>query len=290
MFEWIENLPSTEFLIFYGVVIAVTLGTYWWLLRHGETTLSLGLPEVPSEPDPYEIAYLQGDENLVTIVLIVNLTLRDYVRVDEATKGIFGTKQTIAQAPNHPDQQHLSALERAVFDELGTGITVKELFEKRLSELVNRHCAQLYESRLESAHLIKAPEQRMREMRLALVAGSVIVGLGGFSLVQAFLEGRANVGFLIGMTAVALVLLRWIRGKGLTAHGRAYFGQLEEAFEGLLSQTSRAPQDMRLPLLVAIFGILALSNTPLSYYFDMFSKGASGGGWGGGNGGGNGGG
>ncbi len=291
MFEWIENLPSTEFLIFYGVVIAVTLGTYWWLLRHGETTLSLGLPEVPSEPDPYEIAYLKGDENLVTIVLIVNLTLRDYVRVVEETKGIFGTKQTIAQAPNHPDQRHLSALERAVFDELGTGITVKELFAKRLSELVNRHCARLYESRFETAQLIKAPGHRAREARIALVAGSVIVGLGGFRLVHAFLGGRANVGFLIGLVVVALLLLAIIREKRLTAHGRAYLGQLMQTFfGGLKSQTSRAPQDMRLPLLVAIFGMLALRGTPLSYYFDMFSKGGSGGGWGGGNGGGNGGG
>ncbi len=290
MFEWIANLHSTEFLIFYGVVIAMTLGPYWWLLRHGETTLSLGLPEVPSEPDPYEIAYLKGDENLVTLVLIVNLTLRDYVRVVEETKGIFGTKQTIAQAPNHPDRRHLSALERAVFDELGTGITVKELYAKRLSELVNRHCAQLYERRLESAQLIKPPEQRTRETRLALVAGSVIVGLGGFKVVHIFLEGRANVGFLIGMIVVALLLLIFIRGSRLTSHGWAYLGQLAQTCEGLKSLTSQASQDLKLPLQVAIFGIIALRDTPLSYYQDMISKGTSGGGWGGGNGGGNGGG
>ncbi len=277
MFEWIANLPSTEFLIFYGLVIAMTLGTYLSLVLRDDTTLSLGLPELPSEPDPYEIAYLRGGESDVTLVLIVNLTLRDYISVVD-----FWKVKTIARAPNHPDQQHLSALERAVFDWFGTGstgITAKQLFSGRLPKLVSSHCARLYEKRLETAQLIKAPEHRAREARLVLVAGSVIVGLGGFRLIHTLLEGRTNVGFLIGMTVVALLLLIVIRHKRLTAHGRAYLRQLARAFEGLLSQTSRAPQDMRLPLLVAIFGLLALSNTPLSYYEDMFSKGASGGGW-----------
>ena len=93
------------------------------------------------------------------------------------------------------------------------------------------------------------------------------------------------------MVVVALLLLAFIREKRLTAHGRAYLAQLMQTFfGGLKSQTSRAPQDMELPLLVAIWGIFALSDTPLSYYKDMFSEGGSGGGWGGGNVGGNGGG
>jgi hypothetical protein len=59
----IADMPGSEFLWLYGCVAALVLVTCWWKMQQEDTTASLPSPPIPTQPDPYEIAYLCGGEN-----------------------------------------------------------------------------------------------------------------------------------------------------------------------------------------------------------------------------------
>ena len=63
--EWltnntVANMRGPDFLFLYGAMIVVTLIVGWRLIRSADTTgQELAFP-LPSEPAPYEVAYLRG--------------------------------------------------------------------------------------------------------------------------------------------------------------------------------------------------------------------------------------
>ena len=61
--NFIADMYGPSFLIFYGAVIAATIAASWWMMRQRDSTTGIPPPDVPSEPDPYEIAYLRGGKS-----------------------------------------------------------------------------------------------------------------------------------------------------------------------------------------------------------------------------------
>jgi hypothetical protein len=109
--DWLMHHPIADmygphFLLFYGGVIVLTLVVCWWRLHQSDPTALLPPLQVPSDPDPYEIAYLRGGEHEVTRVVIFNLIQQGYLWKDG---------DTIRPEPNCPDVRHLSEIERKVF-------------------------------------------------------------------------------------------------------------------------------------------------------------------------------
>ena len=305
----IANMYGPHFLLFYGVVIVLTLVGCWWTLRRRDLTGVLPVPPVPSEPDPYEIAYLRGGEEEVTRVVMLSLTQRGYLQASTSR---------IEHALNHPDLRHLSEIERAVFDWFSSLRATEGIFQsKEYPSRINAYCGR-YQQRLQSEQLImpeeserlimpeedesdtrtlmRSPSQMLveawKKVRFAGVA--VILGLGGYKLAVALARGRYNVFFLIIMAVVGLIVLfKTCRLPRITRRGRAYLERLEQVFGQLKDRpatSAASAADMTLPLVVGLFGSAVLAGTAFDYYRQEFkeprSSWSSGGGWVGGCGGG----
>ena len=270
--DWLLNNPIANmydpgFLLLYGNIIILTLAACWWTLRQRDPTVSRLVPLVPSDPDPYEIAYLRGGENEVTRVVIIGLTQRGYLQATERKERL----------PKHPDPRHLSHLERLVFDRCSSPATEEEIFQS-----VKGVCAP-FEQRLHSERLLMPPEMQIVALKVGLAGALVILGLGGYKLWVALATGHSNVGFLLVMGIASLVGLYYVcRPPRLSSRGRAYLQRLESAFEGLKGRASAgnfAATDPTLLLLVGIFGVKMLAGTPYAYYQEIFTPRWS---WGGG--------
>ncbi len=272
----IADMYGHDFLLFYGGIIVLTLVACWLKLRQSDPTASMPLPPVPSEPNPYETAYLRGGENEVTRVVIFGLTQRGYLQVTEEAD------KRIEQAPDHPDPAHLPQLERAVFEALQIPLSAEDIFKSvSLSSTVRSYCT-TYEQTLQNEQLLTADEVKTAAKRIGLTGAAVIFGLGGYKLLIALAKGYSNVGFLIVMGIVSLVILFIIcESDRLSSRGKKYLERLQLAFERLKGSAASVPSaavDSTLLLLVGVFGVELLAGTPYAYYQEMFQRSSSGGG------------
>jgi len=62
----ITSFSAIEFLVFYGVVIALVVGLCVAYLRARDRTRFMIQPSMPDRVDPYEVAYLRGAQNELT--------------------------------------------------------------------------------------------------------------------------------------------------------------------------------------------------------------------------------
>jgi uncharacterized protein (TIGR04222 family) len=259
----IADMYGPHFLILYGSVIIMTLAVCWWALRHFDPTSPLPPPQVPMEPDPYEIAYLRGQENEVMLSAVFNLMQRGYL-----TSG-----EHIQQAPKPPDSRHLSPLERHLFDWFATPRREISILKTLRPEIAN-YCAP-YEQRLQREQLLMSPAWKNTAWLIVIACALVIIGLGGYKLIVALAKGRHNVGFLIIMGLIALVVLFNIgRPSHLSRRGEAYLRRLQQAFEQLKGQAAKIAEaaDQSLLLLVGLFGVGVLSGTAYEYYQQLFRR------------------
>ncbi len=76
----IAHMYGPHFLVLYASVIAITLG--WCAIILRDVTVNLPAPLVPTQPDPYEIAYLRGGATQVLHLISFDLIQRGYLKVD----------------------------------------------------------------------------------------------------------------------------------------------------------------------------------------------------------------
>ncbi len=276
----IADMPGPEFLFFYAVVAAGILLACWWRMRRADPTAALPPLPVPSRPDPYEVAYLRGNDSEVTRLALFSLLEQGFLRVTETKWFWPWVEQRIELVPGHPGPGRLSPPERAVFDQLTVPQTPEEIFKSsEISARVKEHCSS-YDSRFASEQLTGLPEAVPTALWIQLAGSSLIVGLGGYKLLVALSRGHHNVSFLIYMGLFALIMLNGIcSSPRLSARGEQYLKQLQLAFE---QQKQFAPQLQpdHLPLLVGLYGSEVLSGTAYAQYTPLFSAKSAGGGCG----------
>src|SRR5262245_11445437 len=107
----IADLHGPGFLLFYACVIVVTLVVCRW---QSQQPMNPGgrPPQIPSNPDPYEIAYLRGGPAEVVRLAVFMLMERGYLLPVNSLKA--GMNQTVKQADPLPDINALTPLERQV--------------------------------------------------------------------------------------------------------------------------------------------------------------------------------
>ena len=309
----LADLSGPHFLLLYLVLISGTLTWVGVNRRTLDPTAAERPPQVPLHPDPYEIAYLRGGENEVTRVTILNLIQRGYLEIQETRKGRM-KEQHIGQSPASHDTAALSStLERDVFRDFTGPRTAREIFQSSLPRTVKGHCTG-YEQALRAERLLATEEQKQAVRRLGWTAALIILGLGGYKLAAALVNGYDNVVFLLLMAVVSTVVLAvMVQPRRLSRRGDEYLRRLQQAFQTLKRaggvQLSHDDQDdlvkqalARRPrmvpieaemavvdplvLRVAVFGTASLAGTPQAAYGQMFAQSASsGGGCGGGGGG-----
>src|SRR3712207_6649261 len=98
----IGDMYGPHFLLLYGIVIIATLVACKLASIWAERSMALPPLLIPSQPDPYEIAYLRGGTNEVTRLAIFDLLQRGYLEMNEEPGK---SEQRIAQAPDQSGQK-----------------------------------------------------------------------------------------------------------------------------------------------------------------------------------------
>jgi uncharacterized protein (TIGR04222 family) len=266
----ITDMPGPQFLLFYGLLIALTLTVCWWLLRQSDTTISLPAFQIPSSTlDPYEIAYLRGGENEVLRIVLFRLFQQGALYAIPEELGWSGDDKD--RIERRDSNTSLSTLENDVINCIHSH-TARELFQDKAIQYVVELNCRPYKQRLLDEQLLVGSEAKNRAFNWGSIAATVILGLGGYKLITALAKGHTNVYFLILMCAVAVGVLFGICSSRLTFRGKKYLQNLEAAFGHWKEQASQKAESQLL-LLVGIFGATVLSGTTYDFFSRMFSRG-----------------
>jgi uncharacterized protein (TIGR04222 family) len=284
--DWLMNNPLVDmygplFLLVYGSTIVLTLIACRIATRRVDWSASMPLPTIPIDPDPHEIAYLRGGENEVTRSVIFSLVQKGLLRTT--------LRGTIERDPEKRDIGHLTPIERRAYDWFTSPYKASEIFRAgNLASELKAFCGS-YEQRLQRESFLTTPQMRATAQSIVGLGTLLIIGLGGYKLVVALLEDRFNVGFLLLLCiAGVLLLVSLCRLPRISRRGLAYIQRVQLAFSRLKSQanflTSKSHDaepallgyDPTLLLLVGIYGVGALADTPFESYQQSFRKAAAG--------------
>ncbi len=223
---------------------------------------------MPTEPDPYAVAYLRGGLGEVARVAVFELLQRGYVTGEY---GVFGT------AKDAPDRKHLQGVARVAYSWFRTrkAMSAREVFapDGLVAKLRERVEPQLRQP-LEAERLVATGKMKRSRWWLTAVAAGLVLALGGYKLTVALTKGYTNVIFLILLLLAALVAAAVIYGKtpSLTARGRKYLDALSLAFRRLTARPETTWESSYLPLLVGLFGVGILAGTSYGYYADELER------------------
>jgi uncharacterized protein (TIGR04222 family) len=293
----VADLYGPYFLLFYAMTIVALVVACYTSIRRIDGTKDLEPPRVPAKLDPYEIAYLRGGDNEVTRVAIASLIQRGLLRITDKKRWVSAARKI--DRGRKPAPRELSPIEANVMKWDGFPAEPRQLFSTGgVPSLLRESCSH-YQDELAAKNLLAPPEMSQLANRLWAIGSVLILGLGLYKLVVALSKGHHNVAFLLivaiaGMFALAAACKAFPR----TTHvGRAYLEQLKLAYGGLKSQvhpigslTSALTMAgdpgsrtrLRDPsaysdclLMVGIFGMASLADTPLSDLTAMFRQGAA---------------
>jgi uncharacterized protein (TIGR04222 family) len=293
----IADLYGPYFLLFYAMTIVAIVAACYSSIRRADRTKDLELPPIRGKVDPYEIAYLRGGPNEVARVAIASLMQRGLLRITEKTNRLSTSKEI--DGGRKPSHGELSPLESVVFEWPGYPATPSRIFQPSgIPAALKEFCAR-YQDDLGEKNLLAPRNLRTLGSLLWALGAMIIIGLGGYKLSVALGKGHHNVAFLVllcvvGVSVLALVCFALPRTSNL---GSAYLEQLKLAYGGLKSQvhpvgsvTSALTMAgdpgsrgrLRDPaaysdclLMVGIFGMASLAETPLSDLTSMFKRGGA---------------
>lgn len=281
----LANMQGGMFLFLYAVVILIALLGFYWIKSKLDWTSEMPLPQIPTEPDPYEIAYMRGGVNELARSVIFSLVHKGFLQVSNE-----GKKSFISMAPTQPNWTTLPPIEKGLLGWFQSRRDVKEIFGQfGLAEMLQPLTGE-YERKLVQGHFLNSTDHRSKVRLLAILVFGGTLLLGVYKLIAAITHGRFNIVFLI-IFLVVLFFIAMTVGKAprLSNLGQRYLNALQTAFENLkarmLMETPRngqaAPTMASVdPFLLAmgIFGVGALTGTAYSEYERAFHRaGATGG-------------
>lgn len=250
------DLRGPQFLLFYVLLLAVTVLVVWLLRRSresGQAGKEIANARVIAE-DPYRVAFLRGGRYEVVQVALVSLIEHGLLRANG--EYLLAAIDKAVEKVRHP-------LEKAILTKFA-GRTLGNQGKK--AERVYSDGAILAEAdhigeELQLRDLL--PTEAVKESRktriLAAVAFLWIVA--GIKIVVALSRGRANIGFLILLAIFAPLLLAGVSKRFRTTLGdktykwvRAFFSNLRSRRESLALNSTNS----ELTFLAAVFGLAAL--------------------------------
>lgn len=254
----IADMYGPDFLLLYGsVIILITIVCGWFVQ---DPTKNQSLPLIPSQPDPYEIAYLRSGALEVVKVAILNLIQRDYLQVSE---------QLIIRTAND-NLSELQPIELAVLASFSSTSGTQSV--ESIAEKVQPYC-KIYEEKLDNEQLLYAQQWQAANIQVGLIAATIILSLGAYKLFIALGKGRHNVGFLTMMAVLSIMFIIWFasRRSRLSIRGEAYLKQLQQTFaESKTKVKYSLPSAFDYNLVVALFGVEALAGSTYDSYYKIF--------------------
>jgi len=279
----LATMYGPYFLILFGFVIFFAVVTLALVKMQFDQTDKLGIPAIPPNIDPYEIAFLRGGTNEVARSVVFSLLQKGFIEIDN-----IATPAVIKKTQNQPERNSLNQIELMTLGWLGASREPKEFFGadglvKQLEIYTN-----LYQGQLEQKQMLMSDEARTSFNPVKWTVYLIIFGLGAYKLFAAIANGNFNILFLIIFTVVGLIIAAAVsKLPRVTKLGKAYLDRLQTAFDNLkytsqaayiasnqpkvAPQTSFAGVDPLL-LSVGVFGAGILAGTVFDGYNQAFQR------------------
>lgn len=266
-----------SFIIFFAVIILALVKTQF------DQTNRLPLPSIPSQIDPYEIAFLRGGANEVARSVIFSLLQKGFIEIDNSV-----TPTAIKKTQNPTNTGSLNQIEQITLGWLGVSREPKEFFGS--SGLVKQleMYGRTYQGRLEQQQMLTSDETRTSFSPVKWSVYLLILLFGGYKAVAAIVHGKYSIIFLIILTIVGLLIAKAVsKLPRLTKLGKSYLERLQTAFDNLkhTSQAAYIPSNQAkvapqttfggvdpLLLSVGVFGAGILAGTVFDSYNSAFQR------------------
>lgn len=274
----LATMYGPYFLAFYAAVILLTIAAVVLFKRSLDKSGKMPAAAIPSNVDPFEIAYLRGGENEMARAVIFALVRRGQLEVS-GSAGIHMIRRV-----ENPEPANLSHAERTALGWVGSLREPKELFAADGLIALLRPLSETYRRRLESQNFL-VPEDQLSTMRLVRIGAVLLVAaLGIYKFVAAVVDSNSNLLLLpILLIAGVFFVFKSSRLKRLTRHGTEYLERLEVVFEGFRRVT--AAENSRVegttpamagidPVLlsVGVFGSAVLIGSSYDHYNQAFQR------------------
>jgi len=273
----VADLPSAQFLIFYGMLCAGMLAFARFFVAKADDSTMFGVELLPREFNPFEIAFLRGGTNELVRYAVFDLTHHGLLELAPAEgkkeRPIRRTGYVADLAAIHP----VCALVYGYFD---VPHTAEELFKSDVPQAVDAAFA-AERSRLEERRLLSVQAARDASRTARIVGLCAILLPAAYRLWYAFEMQHRNVLFLLGIALVASILLFPITSvRRLSRRGREYVNGLRASLTGG-GAAAPSPSSPAFPVLVAAGGFGLLAATPyedlnLTFRRQAKANGASG--------------
>jgi uncharacterized protein (TIGR04222 family) len=279
----LATMYGPYFLLLYGFVIFFTLIILGIIKRSVDATGELTLPPIPSQIDPYEVAYLRGGTNEVVRSVVFSLMQKGFIEMKTE-----GRTTEIRQTENRMSTTGLNQIEQLALGWFYMPRDSTEVFKfGGLIEQLESY-GKTYQARLEQQQMLTSDEALGSFKPLKWTAYLVILGLGAYKALASIAHGYYNIIFLIIFCIAGLLIARSIaKFPRVTKLGRAYLERLQLAFDNLkyeaqkpyipsqepqvVPQTTFAGVDPLL-LSVGVFGSAILAGTIFDSYNQAFQR------------------
>lgn len=261
----------------------------FWLCRRSRRSRDQSgeLPslQVPSDPDPYKIAYLRG--GAPEVIRLATLDLMDRGSLTEQRKWFSGMK-LVATDAKMPGTDEPILRELAEFYRSPQPPT--QIFKTKLNSVSEK--SEAWDKWIEKESLRIDQDQVSMH---GTVVRSCVVGLliiGALKLITALWTGHDNIVILIFMMIGGpLILMMSTSLPKFSARGRRFIEDLQTAFapfrqvpasytrgdlRGSVNALTSPSTDLALPVIaMGIFGITALQGSPFNSLYGVYAQAAS---------------
>lgn len=255
-------MHAPVFLLLSGVfAAAIALGMHRWRARRDET-VGMRLPELPEDPDPYELACLSGGAHAMASLAVHDMARRGWLEVGDESS-VFASDEYIKRAPDHPPVSLLRPLELEVWRHTEQATLMSSLMGSVNLPGHLEEFAQLYRERLAQRRLIEERDA-MDRARALVILGTSAAALPGLYRAGATWSagGEAwGVYLVFGVLCGALVYVCG-RPRARTDLGERYLEALRAEYAQMHTnrETWGEAVTAHLQVLAALYGTRVLSS------------------------------
>jgi uncharacterized protein (TIGR04222 family) len=269
------GLPGPDFLNVFGVLVIAVLAATALAIHFADHTDRVP-PPVPQNPDPIEVAFLQGGVNQVIRTLVYDLVQRGYAAL--------GKDDRILPTSHKPQPGELSAMEARVLETIQAKPKAHQLFANltQRQELL-RELAPV-RARLAAQDLLKPDSVKAWRWRAQIVGTVLLIGFAVAKIYVALTNGHTNVSYLIFLCVAAILCLFALAYVMTRSHasrrGRAYLEAMKLAYQPRLDHAVTALNatggvkafDGAALFLIGLYGFSVLKGTPEAAFADHFKR------------------
>ncbi len=232
----VANMSGVYFLLFYVLVLAGLLIVGFLVALSLDRTRRMPPLAVPEKPNPYEIAFLRGEESEVLKLMVVDLYHRG-ILVQTPRRILSKPKFQLAEGVD------LEKLDPALHKLAQRFITPRPIVtlnssvvRSSIGEAVDKWRQWVRDERLRTDEF-----DVMVSNYLACSLAAILLALGGYKLFIAFQKNHHNIGFLVFlMIAGTAAIIAVTRLRKFTTRGQRYLEDLQAAYRSL--QVAKLPQ------------------------------------------------